>query len=323
MKSTNSFNVCPRCGTANGLNARFCYQCGGALKVPEEPVACPRCHTVNTGLANFCRSCGTALKVGSASKICPRCGREVFSEDSICTCGYKFATVTAPVEAKPSQAEQNVASKHKGARIFALVSLLLTVLFAYFLFAPTFVGIADGNLIFDQSQGQGITLRPEFLQVLGNGLFFGSVDGTTADAPIYGMQVVAQIVGCFVALAQGNSEPILQFLQALPVGKILLFGVLALTAISLVVQLLASIVRLAIGKRPKKPNTWYFVMFFISGLVCAFVTCALYVTEGGLAPFFQLFAVEGVNMSIWAICGYYLVFTILSLVAKTKQSKTN
>ena len=158
-----------------------------------------------------------------------------------------------------------------------------------------------------KTPGFWMVLVGSFMFLLASGGFAGNA------APIY------EQMGCTTMEASFA----ISVRSVVQLGWALLFGVLALTAISLVVQLLASMVRLAIGKRPKKPNTWYFVMFFISGLVCAFVTCALYVTEGGLAPFFQLFAVEGVNMSIWAICGYYLVFTILSLVAKTKQSKTN
>ena len=38
MNNSNSFNVCSRCGSANSLSAKYCYQCGSQLKVPEEPV---------------------------------------------------------------------------------------------------------------------------------------------------------------------------------------------------------------------------------------------------------------------------------------------
>ena len=40
----NSFNVCSRCGSANPLSARYCYQCGYELKSPEAPVVCTKCN---------------------------------------------------------------------------------------------------------------------------------------------------------------------------------------------------------------------------------------------------------------------------------------
>ena len=44
MFSSNSFNVCPQCGKANALSARYCSSCGKQLVVPEEVVVCPKCH---------------------------------------------------------------------------------------------------------------------------------------------------------------------------------------------------------------------------------------------------------------------------------------
>ena len=34
----NKFNVCSRCGSANPISARYCYQCGFEMKSPEAPV---------------------------------------------------------------------------------------------------------------------------------------------------------------------------------------------------------------------------------------------------------------------------------------------
>ena len=45
----NNYNVCGRCGSANPLSARYCYQCGFELKSPEAPVVCTKCNTVNPG----------------------------------------------------------------------------------------------------------------------------------------------------------------------------------------------------------------------------------------------------------------------------------
>ena len=99
MSSSNSFNICPRCGSPNAMSAKYCSRCGGELKLPEEPVVCHNCRTRNSPLANFCRNCGAELKVGYATKICARCGSEVPADQSVCTCGYVFAhtSYTAPI----------------------------------------------------------------------------------------------------------------------------------------------------------------------------------------------------------------------------------
>lgn len=49
MNNSNNFNVCEKCGTANPLIAKYCYQCGAHLKTPEDPIVCNNCNTVNSG----------------------------------------------------------------------------------------------------------------------------------------------------------------------------------------------------------------------------------------------------------------------------------
>jgi class 3 adenylate cyclase len=51
--------VCPRCGTSNQENARFCLSCGEALRS-----ACPECGEPLPGLGRFCPSCGAELAAG-------------------------------------------------------------------------------------------------------------------------------------------------------------------------------------------------------------------------------------------------------------------
>ena len=63
----NNYNVCGRCGSANPLSARYCYQCGFELKSPEAPVVCTKCNTVNPGSANFCKRCGSSCSTESYS----------------------------------------------------------------------------------------------------------------------------------------------------------------------------------------------------------------------------------------------------------------
>lgn len=160
MNSSNSFNICPRCGNSNSLNAKYCSRCGAQLKVPEEAVVCYKCHTRNSSLANFCRNCGTTLKVGAQTKICPRCGKEINADDNVCACGYSFVTLqqTEPKQVSVAstnkskkdkkrdkkqelaQTEQNKSTKiyysKKGGRGFAIFALLLLAVFAYIIIAP-------------------------------------------------------------------------------------------------------------------------------------------------------------------------------------------
>lgn len=110
MNSSNSFNICPRCGNSNSLNAKYCSRCGAQLKVPTEAVVCHKCHTRNSSLANFCRNCGATLKVGAQTKICPRCGREIGAEENMCACGYSFVTMQ---QTEPKRADVSSTNKDK------------------------------------------------------------------------------------------------------------------------------------------------------------------------------------------------------------------
>ena len=110
MNGSNSFNICPRCGNSNSLNAKYCSRCGAQLKVPTEAVVCHKCHTRNSSLANFCRNCGATLKVGAQTKICPRCGREIGAAENMCACGYSFVTMQ---QTEPRRADVSSTNKDK------------------------------------------------------------------------------------------------------------------------------------------------------------------------------------------------------------------
>jgi len=51
--------VCPSCGGRNAPDAKFCDDCGVALRL-----TCASCGTDNAGDATFCRDCGAALPAG-------------------------------------------------------------------------------------------------------------------------------------------------------------------------------------------------------------------------------------------------------------------
>ncbi len=49
---------CPKCGTVNPADAKFCSECGSALG----SVKCPNCETMNKADARFCSNCGHKLR---------------------------------------------------------------------------------------------------------------------------------------------------------------------------------------------------------------------------------------------------------------------
>ena len=63
--------ICPKCGTANNVGAKFCQSCGTKLVV--ETVNCPKCGEKVSVDAKFCPNCGNDMK---ATKKCPKCGTE-------------------------------------------------------------------------------------------------------------------------------------------------------------------------------------------------------------------------------------------------------
>ena len=107
MNNSNNFNVCEKCGTANPLIAKYCYQCGAHLKTPEDPIVCNNCNTVNSGSARYCKHCGNKLFRGSTVKICPRCNHTVNGDAYICErCGFEFVAMRPVVQNIP-QLPQN------------------------------------------------------------------------------------------------------------------------------------------------------------------------------------------------------------------------
>ncbi len=107
----NNYNVCGRCGSANPLSARYCYQCGFELKSPEAPVVCTKCNTVNPGSANFCKRCGSKLPKAQSKVICPQCSAANNAESTYCSnCGYDFTTHTMPPSVAARQISQAAAT---------------------------------------------------------------------------------------------------------------------------------------------------------------------------------------------------------------------
>lgn len=76
---------CPKCGTENPENMKFCGGCGAELSPGTK---CPKCGTVNPPGMKFCGGCGASLSSGIK---CPKCGFENPPGTNFCgNCGEKL-----------------------------------------------------------------------------------------------------------------------------------------------------------------------------------------------------------------------------------------
>ena len=240
MYSSNSFNVCPHCGKANSLNARYCSGCGKQLAVPESVVVCHKCHRPNSSLASYCGGCGTPLRVGAQTKICPKCHKEVSATTNVCSCGYSFSTVkyASPDEAANNKVAKAVDPRHKGARAIAVFMLIFVLLFAYLIMVP-----AAG--------------RPAFLKKFDKGLF------DSQDGLVYGYDMVFKPVKTF--LGDGFSA----VKDMLGIGGWLWTAIIVIFTFTLLIQFISIIVQLANAKRHKHINWFHMAMAILTTLCVA------------------------------------------------------
>ena len=321
MSSSNSFNICPRCGNSNILNAKYCSRCGGELKLPEDPIVCHNCRTRNTPMANFCRNCGAELKVGYATKICTRCGREVPAEQSVCTCGYSFANTSyaSPIpvrtdgtvdttgvtatgatgdakDKKVARAKDNKVYSHKGGRAFAIVAMVLLVIFAYLLVAPA-------------------RIRPAFLSIFDRGI---TNDGVY---PCYGYDTVMMLV---VAIMGGSFSASMLMNGGMP--QILIAALVAIFALAVLVHFIICLVRAIRPRRSRRANWCFFALAVLSTVVVALIAVFNYVTVSGnfftkVANVFKLTEGWRLGFVLYLIPLYFWFFFLYSLIAKARALK--
>ena len=321
----NSFNICPRCGNSNSLNAKYCSRCGAQLKVPEETVVCHKCHTRNTPMANFCRNCGATLKVGSATKICPKCGKEVNAEDNICVCGYSFVTMqqtmpsSVPVEttestpAETTEVTEKKVYNTKGGRGWAIAALFLILLFAYYLITPF--------ALYNRETGETlVTLRPEFLVQLDRGFINIEVDEGVR-ACFYGYD----FIGSFIYEVLSGA-PIGEVLAGANIANMMILALVVVFIITALVHFIVAFVRCFTTKRSKKMNWYFLIMAILSSLVVGLIALFNYVEfpEGFMTPiaeFFKLPDGYSLGFAIYALPLYFWFFFLYSLGAKAKVLK--
>ena len=333
MNSSNSFNICPRCGNSNALNAKYCSRCGGQLKVPEEPVVCHKCHTRNTPMANFCRNCGTALKVGSETKICPRCGKEVSGDKAICECGYSFITfqqtvpnvdkavdVSALREDKTAEAvkkektkEKMVSQSSSAGRAWAIVALVLLLVFAYFTIAPY-------QIINGETGEVSVTLRPEFLAKFDKGF----VNNEEFTRPQYGYDLVSSLINLIKAVS--GEATFGEVVSAVGFGTVMLLVLTVVFILTAFAHLIVCIIRCITSKRSKVSNLYFLIVAIVSTLLVGLITLfnMVQMPEGimqSIAAWFALSTGAVIGYAVWAIPLYFWLFYLISLGAKEPQPK--
>ncbi len=298
MNNSNSYNVCTRCGTPNSLSAKYCYQCGGQLKVPEQPIVCAKCNTVNTGIANFCRNCGATLKIGALTKKCPRCSKEVEQENSQCSCGYSFAQNGAPVRAKDSPSdpvdvrtgkkidvvETSVKKTGRAAgRVFGFFSLLIALAVAVLYLLPD-------------------AYRPTFMSSL-------FLIGASANINLYAI-IQTAMAGGFANFS---------------LGEMITYGTAAFMIVCVAIHALVALISLIFGCRPKHANWLYLVFAVLSALALALVVCAstsAVVSKLAFLSMFSFPAGQSFGLLTYAVPAYFLLMFLLSFISKRKKAKT-
>lgn len=238
MYSANGFNVCPHCGKANSLNARFCACCGKQLTVPDEVVVCPKCHKTNSPMASFCGQCGAPLKEGMPTKICPRCGKAVSISDNVCVCGYNFGTAFS----ESGGAAVKTRHSYRGGRAVAIVALIFLLAFVYFIVMPV------------------CALRPQSFGALDGGILC-EVGSDGAKNYKYGWDIL-------------TGDFILQITNPSRTGDSIVTCICLLTMLCMTVHLIVCIVRIFTAKRSKHGNVLYLVLAIVTTLwIILWATC--------------------------------------------------
>lgn len=317
MYSSNSFNVCPHCGKANSLNARYCSGCGKQLAVPEEVVVCHKCHKPNSSMASFCGNCGAPLRVGAQTKICPKCHKEVDANSNVCSCGYSFSNVkyASPESVALDKSDKKAAKsaarsaaladpRNKGAIAIAVLSILLLLLFAYLIMVPA-VG------------------RPAFLENFDKGLFSGETV-----APKYGYDMIYGPISETISNGFGAMK------NNYGIGGILWAVIVIILVFTMIFQLVGAIAQIVSAKRHKKMNIFHLVMAILTtlclglmwlfhALVARFPETGFLLTMKGIFEPAFVPNKSYVGFVIYLIPVYYWLCFLLSCLFKQKKIKEN
>jgi len=85
-KGGSSSVACPKCGTGNTAEAKFCVDCGEKLGTAAQSVPCVKCASPLLAGAKFCNECGAKQEKAT----CPNCKAELSAGSKFCNeCGQK------------------------------------------------------------------------------------------------------------------------------------------------------------------------------------------------------------------------------------------
>jgi membrane protease subunit (stomatin/prohibitin family) len=87
MKGSRSTGVsCPKCGSVNSAESKFCNVCGTKMEASSPQVACVKCSAPLQAGAKFCSECGASQEKAK----CANCQAELQPGDKFCNeCGTK------------------------------------------------------------------------------------------------------------------------------------------------------------------------------------------------------------------------------------------
>lgn len=318
----NNYNICNKCGTANPLMARFCYQCGNQLKAPQEPVVCPKCNTVNISEANFCKRCGNKLVKAQATKYCPQCSTAIPADSMFCpNCRYDYRSGVTMAQQnynqlptpevvpqpgamqpimQPSVQEKRVdysativEEKGKKPRGRFFVTFLLAAILTYLAFLP-------------------MDLLP-FLN-------FGTVELTIGEETLAftGYTLVTNLLANLHLVGTVQSDALFVWILGV---------VYAVSALALVLYLLAQLVRLLFGKGYRKTNWLWFVLFVITGLIAAICATANQVLAGStLLTAIYTSLLKGITAiqcgyNLYVLPATFLILFVLSACLRTRKEQ--
>jgi membrane protease subunit (stomatin/prohibitin family) len=78
--------ACPKCGSNNATNAKFCNDCGAKLETTSDKVPCVKCGAALQAGTKFCNDCGAKQE----KQTCANCKTELSPGTKFCNeCGQK------------------------------------------------------------------------------------------------------------------------------------------------------------------------------------------------------------------------------------------
>ena len=283
MQTGQKFNICEKCGATNPISAKFCFQCGNALRAPNQPIQCETCGTANSAVAKYCKFCGKPL-FKMENRVCPRCHNTVSYNAVVCDkCHFRMPIVEEqgeqplPMLQKNSEVEQlnasTVARYPAKAIIGNILYCVLSVLFLYLLLGIPYV-------------------IPQALLNTGIFEFFAPVSGSTElTTGFYCLKTCVESI-----LAKGSPSLTIQ-----TVGAAI---AIILSACTATMSFIINLARIVNKNQAKKPAYAYLTVAIINAIICLIVWA--YIPLGVMA---------------YLTFGYFALLFVLSFVFKKTQEK--